>query len=91
MDLIVGDGLQGLSDAAKSCFPGGNFQRCVAHRMRHLLNKVRPRDKGAIAEDLKKIFDNFETTSTLAEANKKLRLFANKWKKAYPKVVKSSG
>ena len=89
VDLIVGDGLQGLSDAAKSCFPGGHFQRCVAHRMRHLLNKVRPRDKRAVAEDLKKIFDNFETTSTLAEANKKLRLFANKWKKAYPKVVKA--
>ena len=89
VDLIVGDGLQGLSDAAKSCFPGGHFQRCVAHRMRHLLNKVRPRDKGAVAEDFKKIFDNFETTSTLAEANKKLRLFANKWKKAYPKVVKA--
>ena len=45
MNLIVANGLKGLADTAKHYFPGTDFQRCVAHKMRKVLNKVRPGDK----------------------------------------------
>jgi len=89
VDLIVADGLKGLGDAAKATFQGVNFQCCVAHKMRNLLNKVRPKDKPAIAQDLKEVFNNFETTSTLVHAQNKLGSFCKKWREIYPKVAKA--
>ncbi len=79
VDLIVADGLKGLSDTARCCFPRVNFQRCVIHKMRNVLNKVRPRDKTAVAQELKDVFSNFESISSLETAEAKLAAFCTRW------------
>lgn len=89
VDLVVSDGLAGLSDTARFEFPGSDFQRCVVHKQRNVLNKVRPREKQALAHDIKEVFNNFESDSTLEKAQAKLDKFCATWENSYPNVVKS--
>lgn len=89
IDLVVADGLPGLSDRARFHFPGSDFQRCVVHKQRNVLNKVRPRDKQVISHDIKEVFNNFDSNATLEGAKAKLAKFCTTWKESYPLVVKS--
>ena len=86
VDLIVADGLTGLENEIHRVFPGSLFQKCVVHKMRNILNKVRPKEKEEVAKDLKEVFDNFEKDSSLAAANIKLDKFVDKWKKSYSEM-----
>lgn len=89
IDLVVADGLQGLEDQVHQYFPGTNFQKCVVHKIRGCLNKVRPSDKQEVANDLKHVFDNFDKSATLEEAKDKLQNFVIKWKSTYPSITKT--
>jgi len=89
VDLIVADGLPGLSDTARQHFLGSDFQRCVVHKQRNILNKIRPKEKEEVAVDIKSVFNNFENNSSIEEAEKKLKSFCDKWKDAYPNITKS--
>ncbi len=84
--LIVADGLRGLENEVHRVFPSADFQKCVVHKMRNILNKTRPKDKNEMAEDLKKLFDNFSENSTIKKAEIKLGLFLEKWKNKYPNI-----
>jgi putative transposase len=86
VDLVVADGLTGLENEVHRVFPSADFQKCVVHKMRNILNKTRPKDKREMAEDLKMLFDNFSENSTTKKAEIKLRLFLEKWKKRYPRL-----
>jgi transposase-like protein len=88
IDLIVADGTPGLEGEVHKYFPGTNFQKCVIHKMRNILNKARPKDKAEIAEDLKYVFDNFDKDSSKEKAEIKLQTFADKWRKSYPDIAK---
>jgi putative transposase len=89
VDLIVADGLKGLEGEVHKAFPGTVFQKCVVHKMRYILNKVRPKDKGEVAKNLKHVFDNFDKDSNLEEATRKLDSFIGRWGKAYPDIFNS--
>lgn len=89
IDLIVADGLNHLENEVHKHFPGASFQKCVVHKMRNVINKVRPKEKSAVAEDLKKVFDNFDQNSTLENAMNKLGNFIAKWKPRYPEINRS--
>lgn len=84
IDLLVADGLNGLEDELAKVYPDTLFQKCVVHKMRNVLNKTKPVDKPLVAQDLKEVFDNFESTSTIETAKKKMNHFLEKWKKIYP-------
>ena len=84
IDLVVADGIQGLEDEILKLFPKAEFQKCVVHKMRNVLTKTRPKDKAAVAEDLKVVFDNFESTASLKHAKEKLEAFLSKWEEIYP-------
>lgn len=86
IDLIVADGLTGLEEETIRVFPGSQFQKCVVHKMRNILNKTRPQDKSEMAEDLKKVFDNFDSTATVEKALEKARKFCEDWKEKYPRL-----
>lgn len=88
VDLIVSDGLKGMKGATQKVFPQSRLQRCVVHKMRNLLKKVRSADKTEFAEDLKWVFDNFDKTSTKAKAKERIERFKTKWAKKYPSVRK---
>ena len=81
--LVVADGLQGLPGAIQSVFPATYFQVCVIHKIRNILRKTRPRDKAAVAKDLKEVFNNFETADTVTAAKDKLTAFLREWQDRY--------
>lgn len=84
IDLVVADGIKGLENEVHKHFPGTVFQKCVLHKMRNVLNKVRPKDKDQLAMDLKEVFNNFDTHSSVPKAMEKLEQFIDKWKSCYP-------
>jgi len=86
--LIVADGLKGLDLAAVKTFPKAKFQRCVVHKKRNILNKVRPHHKAEIAADLKRVFKVGDPNHTLDKAKQELELFIEKWRKIYPKITR---
>jgi transposase-like protein len=86
MDLLVADGIQGLEDELMKHYPLALFQKCVIHKMRNILNKIRPKEKLEVAEDLKKVFNNFEKDSSLQDAKDKVMVFINTWKDRYPTI-----
>jgi len=86
VDLIVADGLSGLEDEVHRVFPEADFQKCVVHKMRNILNKTRPKEKTEVAKDLKEVFNNFSENSSLEKAEMKLKLFIEKWKSKYPNI-----
>ena len=86
IDLIIADGISGLEEEIHQIFPGTKFQKCVVHKMRNILNKTRPKDKTEMAEDLKKIFDNFSEEATVKKALKKVTEICEKWKDRYPNL-----
>ena len=88
IDLVVADGIKGLEDEVMKYYSQADFQKCAVHKMRNVLNKVRPKEKAEVAEDLKKIFDNFEEGSTLEKAKNKVKDFIDKWESKYPDIKK---
>jgi len=82
--LFVADGIQYLEDEVLKIYPNADFQKCVVHKMRNVLNKTAPKDKDEVANDLKKVFDNFDRGATLKKALQKRYLFLEKWKSKYP-------
>lgn len=86
IDLIVADGLTGFGDAAKIHYPYADFQKCVVHHMRNIMNKIRPKDKADVSADLKEVFNNFDKDSSREQALRKAKEFVCKWNTSY-KVV----
>lgn len=87
VELVVADGLKGLEEEVHKHFPKATFQKCVVHKMRNVLNVIRPKEKEEVARDLKHVFDNFSGESSLEEAMDKLDAFKAKWSDKYPKIV----
>ncbi len=84
IDLFIADGISRLEDEIMKIFPGTEFQKCVVHKMRNVLNKTSPKDKKEVAVDLKKVFDNFDRSDTINKALKKKDDFLKKWRIKYP-------
>lgn len=84
IDLFVADGIPYLEDEVLKVYPNSDFQKCVVHKMRNILTKTAPKDKDDVAEDLKKVFNNFDSDSSLEKALKKKDDFLLKWEDKYP-------
>lgn len=86
--LVAADGIAGLEDTALKVWKKVSFQKCVVHKMRAVLSTIRPKDKQAVADDLKHVFDNFGETATLAQALEKVQAFIEKWESTYSTIAK---
>lgn len=86
IDLLVVDGLPYLEDEIAKVYPETELQKCVVHKYRNVLNKVSPKDKKEVIGDMKKIFDNFDNTTTIKKALIKTDRFIKKWETKYPKI-----
>lgn len=84
VDVLIADGLEGMPDVVHELFPGAHFQSCVVHKMRNVLHDIRPREKEAVAADLKHVFDNFHLEATTTAGKQKLAIFLDAWKEKYP-------
>jgi putative transposase len=83
--LGVMDGLPGLEDAFNKVFSKADVQRCVVHKVRNTIRKVRKKDLPQLLEDLKSVYESV----TKDQAMNMLDEFSTKWGKIYPKVVDS--
>jgi putative transposase len=81
--MVVADGLIGLSQVVKEELPNAKFQRCIVHKIRNLLIKVRSSDKRAFSDDFKKVFEVATQDYTKDKAKARLELFIDKWKDKY--------
>jgi transposase-like protein len=83
LEMLCVDGGSGLLAALPTAFPDIPVQRCWAHKIRNVLNKVPKPDQVAIKADLHRIMN----ARTLPVAWSAARRFADRWESAYPKAV----
>ena len=85
LDMICVDGGSGLLAALPVVFPAIPVQRCWAHKMRNLLDKIKKADREAAKRALHKIMN----ADNIAEARSAARRFATRFEAAYPAAVAS--
>jgi transposase-like protein len=85
LEIITVDGGAGLLAALTTAYSSVPVQRCWAHKMRNLTDKARERDHGFIKRGLQKIY----RAGSAQTARRAAHAFSEKWKAAYPKMVKS--
>ena len=83
LEMVCVDGGAGLLAALPVVYPGLPVQRCWAHKIRNILDKVRAADRDAVKADLHAVMN----ATTLPRAHSAARRFANRWEDLYPKAV----
>ena len=83
LEMICADGGQGLIAALPVVYPAIPLQRCWAHKIRNILDKVRKADREAVKAGLHAIMNAPNRPKALSAA----RRFADAWEEAYPKAV----
>jgi transposase-like protein len=83
LDMICVDGGQGLLAALPNVHDTIPVQRCWAHKMRNVLNKVRVADQPAVKRALHKVMNAQNAPTARAAA----RRFADRFEDDYPKAV----
>jgi len=81
--MFIADGLTGLENVVKKEFPSSFFQKCLLHKIKNVMVKVRADDKKEIADDFFDVFKLEESNYTLDEGRKNLKIFVEKWGKKY--------
>jgi putative transposase len=79
------DGLKGNASAIEAVFPQTQVQLCMVHLVRHSLRYVSHKDRKAVADDLKTIYQ----AATVEEAERQLAQLAETWSAAYPVIPQS--
>ena len=83
LEMLCVDGGSGLLAALPTAFPDIPVQRCWAHKIRNVLNKVRKPDQAEVKTDLHRIMN----ARTRPAAWSAARRFADRWESIYPKAV----
>jgi transposase-like protein len=83
-EVICADGGEGLISILPEVFPGIPLQRCWAHKMRNILDKVSRKKQAAVKRGLQKIY----RAKNLREAQHAATRWARSWIDIYPKAVK---
>ncbi|MDP3025617.1 MAG: IS256 family transposase [candidate division Zixibacteria bacterium] len=86
LEVIVHDGMGGLSSAVAIVYPWVKVQRCVFHKISNLADKLEnPFHRFAIMKDASEIYE----AETLKELYSRLRAFCLKWQPKEPRKVKN--
>jgi len=83
LEMICVDGGAGLSAALPTAYPAVPVQRCWAHKIRNVLDKVRKADQPAVKAALHAVMN----ARTRPQARSAARRFADRWDDDYPKAV----
>lgn len=84
LKLIVTDGCPGLHRALDTVYPYVSRQRCWAHKLRNVANKLKRQDQGECTREAARIYQ----AQTRREAVKCYREWEAHWQHAYPQAVK---
>lgn len=83
VETICVDGGSGLPAALPMVYPGIAVQRCWAHKIRNVLDKVRAGDRDTVKAGLHAVMN----AATRPKAQSAARRFADRWQEIYPKAV----
>lgn len=83
LDMICLDGGAGLSAALPTVYPAIAVQRCWAHKIGNVLDKVKAADRDAVKRDLHRVMNAANEPAARSAA----RRFADRWQASYPKAV----
>lgn len=83
-EVISVDGGAGLISAVRSVYPLIPLQRCWAHKMRNILDKVRKADTKEVKQGLVKVYG----AKNLKAARSAAKRWADTWADIYPAAVK---
>ena len=84
LEVICVDGGAGLLAALPMVYPAVPVQRCWAHKIRNVLDKVRAADQDAVKAALHKVMN----ADTRRSARTAARRFADRWDDTCPKAVR---
>jgi transposase-like protein len=84
VEVISVDGGQGLLSILPECYPQIPVQRCWAHKMRNILEKVRKKDHKAVKAGLQNIYGARHGMLARQHAGR----WKKKWEEQYPAAVK---
>jgi putative transposase len=86
-DILIAcvDGLKGLPEAIEAVFPATQVQLCIVHLVRNSLAFVSHKDRKAVADDLKSVYQ----AVSVEEAERQLAQFEEAWVVAYPVIARS--
>lgn len=82
-ELIVTDGGKGLHAALEIVYSQVPLQRCWAHKVRNLLDKVKPEDQKTVKKWLQRIWNAANKT----KATQSYWHFSKEFRQKYPKMV----
>jgi transposase-like protein len=83
-EVICADGGEGLISILPEVYPNVPFQRCWAHKVRNILDRVPRKKQAAVKKGLRKIY----AAGTLFEAQTAAKRWTRSWMEKYPKAVK---
>jgi putative transposase len=84
VELVISDAHLGLKKAMSQVFSGASWQRCRVHFMRNLLAHIPKRDKSAVADAVRMIFEQPDRYS----ASVQLRWLVQNLGNHYPEAAK---
>jgi putative transposase len=86
-DILIAcvDGLRGFPDAIEAVFPQTQVQLCMVHLVRHSLSYVSHKDRKAVADGLKSVYQ----AATADDAERQLARFEEEWDTKYPVIARS--
>ncbi|MFQ5830966.1 MAG: IS256 family transposase [Candidatus Methylomirabilia bacterium] len=83
LELVTADGGSGLLAALPLVYPGIPVQRCWAHKIRNVLDKVRKADREPVKRALHAIMNAPNRVAARSAAAR----FARRWQDLYPRAV----
>jgi putative transposase len=83
VELGIMDGLPGLEEAFRRCFPRAQTQRCQVHAKRNALRRVRKSDRPALSAALSQVF----YVGSESETRQQFYAFREQWQPHFPGAV----
>ena len=84
VELIVTDGGAGLLAALPLVYSQVPLQRCWAHKIRNILDKVRKTDQASVKDCLHRVME----AKHVVEARQAAKRFVEQWNRLYPRAVR---
>jgi putative transposase len=84
LGLVATDGNRGLENAVDTVYPHTKKQRCWAHKLRNVCDKLRKRDQEQCIKEARAIY----CAENKSEAVRECRSWAKKWRPISPDAVK---
>jgi transposase-like protein len=87
IDLVVSDALKGIEEAVAGVY-SSSHQLCVVHLQRNVLSEIRPKEKQAISEELKEVFNPDNPNDTIETGWERWVNFIKRHQQKYPALKK---